>query len=182
MFGLTTVLVIYRTERWVILSWVRPENKDIVASPYWEYGERCWTRGNESTHLRQLSLFQWGVLAYGCATKHTTNLLKFKMELTFIWSGDSTPGMKRLCFLFCSSFDFRLPYVITVCLKNKAQIEVIVSNRQKALEESEELRENFFEVVEAMAMHLMWQPVQIVWKWDLWRSSSVRVFSKCLVT
>ncbi|XP_015766647.1 PREDICTED: uncharacterized protein LOC107345445 [Acropora digitifera] len=49
----------------------------------------------------------------------------------------------------------RLPYVITVCLKNKAQIEVIVSNRQKALEESEELRENFFEVVEAMAMHLM---------------------------
>lgn len=63
--------------------------------------------------------------------------------------------MKRLCFLFCSSFDFRLPYVITVCLKNKAQIEVIVSNRQKALEESEELRENFFEVVEAMAMHLM---------------------------
>ena len=56
--------------------------------------------------------------------------------------------------------------MITVCLKNKAQIEVIVSNRQKALEESEvirqkaleeseELRENFFEVVEAMAMHLM---------------------------
>lgn len=49
----------------------------------------------------------------------------------------------------------RLPHVITVCLKNDAQIEVIVSNRQRALEESEELRGNFFEVVEAMAMHLM---------------------------
>lgn len=48
-----------------------------------------------------------------------------------------------------------LPYVITVCLKTTAQIEVVVSNRVKALEESEELRQNCFEVVEAMAMHLM---------------------------
>lgn len=49
-----------------------------------------------------------------------------------------------------------LPHVITVCLKTTAQIEVVVSNRVKALEESEELRQNYFEVVEAMAMHLMW--------------------------
>lgn len=48
-----------------------------------------------------------------------------------------------------------LPHVITVCLKTTAQIEVVVSNRQKALEESEELRQDFFEIVEAMAMHLM---------------------------
>lgn len=48
-----------------------------------------------------------------------------------------------------------LPHVITVCLKTTAQIEVVVSNREKALEESEELRQNYFEVVEAMAMHLM---------------------------
>lgn len=48
-----------------------------------------------------------------------------------------------------------LPHVITVCLKTTAQIEVVVSNRVKALEESEELRQNYFEVVEAMAMHLM---------------------------
>lgn len=48
-----------------------------------------------------------------------------------------------------------LPYVITVCLKNNAQIEVVVSNQEKALQASEELRETFFEVVEAMAMHLM---------------------------
>ena len=48
-----------------------------------------------------------------------------------------------------------LPYVITVCLKTTAQIEVVVSNREKALAESEELRQNCFEVVEAMAMHLM---------------------------
>lgn len=45
--------------------------------------------------------------------------------------------------------------MITVCLKTTAQIEVVVANRQKALEESEELRQDFFEVVEAMAMHLM---------------------------
>lgn len=45
--------------------------------------------------------------------------------------------------------------MITVCLKTTAQIEVVVSNREKALEESEELRQNYFEVVEAMAMHLM---------------------------
>ena len=50
-----------------------------------------------------------------------------------------------------------LPHVITVCLKTTAQIEVVVSNRVKALEESEELRQNYFEVVEAMAMHLMWE-------------------------
>lgn len=49
----------------------------------------------------------------------------------------------------------RLPHVITVCLKTTAQIEVVVANKDKALEESEELREDFFEVVEAMAMHLM---------------------------
>lgn len=48
-----------------------------------------------------------------------------------------------------------LPYVITVCLKNNAQIEVVVSNREKALQESEELQQSYFEVVEAMAMHLM---------------------------
>jgi len=48
-----------------------------------------------------------------------------------------------------------LPHVITVCLKTTAQIEVVVSNREKALAESEELRQNCFEVVEAMAMHLM---------------------------
>lgn len=48
-----------------------------------------------------------------------------------------------------------LPHVITVCLKTTAQIEVVVSNREKALAESEELRQNYFEVVEAMAMHLM---------------------------
>ena len=45
--------------------------------------------------------------------------------------------------------------MITVCLKTTAQIEVVVSNREKALAESEELRQNCFEVVEAMAMHLM---------------------------
>ena len=45
--------------------------------------------------------------------------------------------------------------MITVCLKNTAQIEVVVSNREKALEESEELRQDFFEIVEAMAMHLI---------------------------
>ena len=43
-----------------------------------------------------------------------------------------------------------------MCLKTTAQIEVVVANKDKALEESEELREDFFEVVEAMAMHLMW--------------------------
>lgn len=48
-----------------------------------------------------------------------------------------------------------LPYVITVCMKNNAQIEVVVSNREKALQESEELHQSYFEVVEAMAMHLM---------------------------
>jgi len=42
-----------------------------------------------------------------------------------------------------------------VCLKTIAQIEVVVSNREKALAESEELHQNCFEVVEAMAMHLM---------------------------
>ena len=45
--------------------------------------------------------------------------------------------------------------MITVCLKNNAQIEVVVSNREKALQESEELQHSYFEVVEAMAMHLM---------------------------
>ena len=45
--------------------------------------------------------------------------------------------------------------MITVCLKTTAQIEVVVVNREKALEECEELRQDFFEVVEAMAMHLM---------------------------
>ena len=56
----------------------------------------------------------------------------------------------KLYFLIVS-----LPYVITVCLKNNAQIEVVVSNREKALQESEELQQSYFEVVEAMAMHLM---------------------------
>ena len=45
--------------------------------------------------------------------------------------------------------------MITVCLKTTAQIEVVVANREKALQESEELQQDFFEVVEAMAMHLM---------------------------
>ena len=56
--------------------------------------------------------------------------------------------------------------MITVCLKTTAQIEVVVSNRQKALEESEELRQDFFEIVEAMAMHLMWnlsQKTKVNW-------------------
>ncbi|KAJ7392260.1 hypothetical protein OS493_013639 [Desmophyllum pertusum] len=48
-----------------------------------------------------------------------------------------------------------LPHVVTVCLKNNAQIEVVVSNRERALQESEELHQDIFEVVEAMAMHLM---------------------------
>ncbi|CAH3045247.1 unnamed protein product [Porites lobata] len=52
-------------------------------------------------------------------------------------------------------FLHRLPHVITVCLKTTAQIEVVVANKDKALEESEELRQDFFEVVEAMAVHLM---------------------------
>lgn len=45
--------------------------------------------------------------------------------------------------------------MVTVCLKTTAQIEVVVSNREKALQESEELRHNHFDVVEAMAMHLI---------------------------
>ncbi|XP_078366197.1 uncharacterized protein LOC144650404 [Oculina patagonica] len=48
-----------------------------------------------------------------------------------------------------------LPHVVTVCLKTTAQIEVVVSNRERALQDSEELRQNHFEVVEAMAMHLI---------------------------
>ena len=60
------------------------------------------------------------------------------------------------CIMFgLISFVSSLPHVITVCLKNTAQVEVVVSNREKALAESEELRQNYFEVVEAMAMHLM---------------------------
>ena len=63
--------------------------------------------------------------------------------------------------ILCSSLNIyfcfirSLPHVVTVCLKNNAQIEVVVSNRERALQESEELHQDIFEVVEAMAMHLM---------------------------
>jgi len=68
------------------------------------------------------------------------------------------PFQSKICFCIMFGLIFvphSLPHVITVCLKTTAQIEVVVSNRVKALEESEELRQNYFEVVEAMAMHLM---------------------------
>ena len=42
-----------------------------------------------------------------------------------------------------------------MCLKTTAQIEVVVANKDKALEQSEELRQDIFEVVEAMEVHLM---------------------------
>ena len=45
--------------------------------------------------------------------------------------------------------------MIAVFLKSNNKIEVIVSNREKALQESEELRQNHYDVVEAKAMHVM---------------------------
>ena len=73
----------------------------------------------------------------------------------FAWGKISTLNYLFRVMLDLNFFLPSLPYVITVCLKTTAQIEVVVSNREKALAESEELRQNYFEVVEAMAMHLM---------------------------
>ena len=48
-----------------------------------------------------------------------------------------------------------LPHVVTVVLKTTAQIEVVVTNSEKAFLASPELHEEQYDVVEAMGMHLM---------------------------
>ena len=56
----------------------------------------------------------------------------------------------------------RLPHVIAVFLKRtRAQIEVVVTNCEEALDASPELREEHFDVVNFVGMHLMWNPLDI---------------------